>query len=234
MQGRAEGVSERSEPASPQKRYREVSRHSSSLEEPSGASGSSKTVSSGSSDEYQPTTKRTRANHARTTRASARLRATATVKEESPETSTPESMDSLRESGGSNASKADQGNEEDGDGDGNDEPEDADGDEEKPKPKRRKYVRRDQARRKEQNAQAQKKFRQKKKKLAEQVRYPAKRDWQPADSAQMKTDLDEALERSKVLAEKLEQANEQIAAMGVEIQQLRLGMMKCKCVGPDT
>lgn len=50
----------------------------------------------------------------------------------------------------------------------------------------------------------------------------------------MKTDLDEALERARALAEKLDNANEQIAAMGVEINQLRLGMMKCKCIGSDT
>lgn len=172
MQGRNEGPPERGEPTSPQKRYREMSHHSSTPDDPSGVSGSSKTLSSGSSDEYQPTTKRTRANPARTTRASARLRATATVKEESPETTTPESMNSLRDSNGSSASKAGAENEgeDEAEGDGNDEQEEADGEEEKPKPKRRKYVRRDQARRKEQNAQAQKKFRQKKKKLAEQVR----------------------------------------------------------------
>lgn len=54
------------------------------------------------------------------------------------------------------------------------------------------------------------------------------------DCVQMKTDLDEALERAKTLAEKLDQANEQIETMGVEINQLRLGMMKCKCIGPDS
>lgn len=144
-------------------------------------------------------------------------------------------MSSLRESNGSSSVPKigpDNEGDEDGDGEGNDDQEDADG-EEKPKPKRRKYVRRDQARRKEQNAQAQKKFRQKKKKLAEQVRDDLQRG-RSTDSAQMKTDLDEALERATMLAEKLDKANEQIAAMGVEINQLRLGMMKCKCVGPDT
>lgn len=167
--GQNDGGAQRGESASLQKRYREVSRHSSSPEEPSGASGSSKTLSSGSSDDYQPTTKRTRTNPARSTRASARLRAT-TVKEESPETTSPDSMNSLRESNGSSKTEIDNDGEEEGDGEGNDDQEDANGDEEKPKPKRRKYVRRNQARRKEQNAQAQKKFRQKKKKLAEQVR----------------------------------------------------------------
>lgn len=50
----------------------------------------------------------------------------------------------------------------------------------------------------------------------------------------MKTDLDEAVEKARATEEKLDRANEQIVAMRAEINQLRMSLMKCKCIGPDT